>query len=783
MAKIPTADSLGVVGIRSDRPMAQIDRHAAAAMRAPAAAMADFGQAALNLGDTVAKKQQEAEDYEIEKRFIDFDLAQEKALDEAQRSAPPDGAGFTTSYRSNYDTAAREFFKDVPDRLKQKYDHRLVRRAADYEKRAHDFELRQSDSFHQDDVNTRLLDLHTATQTNPDRYRENIARGISLIDSSRLSPAAKHKLRRAYAADVEEYAIRGRIDRDDLDGVIRDLQRLPKVETPQGSSAGIERHSDGMATVSVGSGARFRVGGDYADRFAGALADLEAAGVEIKGDQSGGYANRNIRGTNKRSEHSFGRAIDINWNENAQGTKGAIDPDLARSIAKKWGLKWGGDFKNPDPMHFEIDPKAKPEARAVQAAERGGERSEEMEGASDIPAGDPDAPYRHLTPKQRSTLLNLARTARSAITQQEVNDDIERIRRTGEAPTGADGRTSIDRARRSLTRNQYETLQLRWDEARMEHEAISPLRSLSELEDESGGSEVDRHFAGLSPDEKLPEESYASRARVMDKASAAWKKIQEERRKDPALAVNHMPEVRQAFAAAGRAIPNVGIVQNENGELEISASAAPAVNAQRAQEMVIEARLEAQRKLGIPDVYRSPITRAQAEKLLDMPDPSLLDDKSFYEKLRAASDRAEATYGPRYGRQAFEFAVRFKLREKDQKEVAAGLISKMVRGEPVTQRDISRVNTLDEIAAMDSVFSDRFLPSFAMQEAARPFISPQFGREAMASIQEFAARESNRKPTKAQEQWLQDNPDQWQLFDSRFGRGAAARVLEKQPPK
>lgn len=190
----------------------------------------------------------------------------------------------------------------------------------------------------------------------------------------------------------------------------------------------------------------------------------------------------------------------------------------------------------------------------------------------------------------------------------------------------------------------------------------------------------------------------------------------------------------------------------------------------------MEARLEAQARLGIPEVYRSPITRKQAEKLLDMPDPSLLNEKEFYDKLRAAADKAEETYGPRFGRMAFESAVRFKLREKEHKEIAAGLIAKMARGEPVTQRDINRINTLDEIALMDRVFSDQFIPDFMVRETDRPFISPQFARETLTAINEFAAREVAKRPTPAQIDWVKQDPkNRAQIFDIEFGRGAWAR--------
>jgi hypothetical protein len=96
------------------------------------------------------------------------------------------------------------------------------------------------------------------------------------------------------------------------------------------------------------------VGSPYADKFKGLLDDLAAAGVKIDPRQSGGYNYRNIAGTNRLSNHAYGRALDVNWNDNARGTPGKIDPTLARTLAQKHGMVWGGDWSNPDPMHFEI---------------------------------------------------------------------------------------------------------------------------------------------------------------------------------------------------------------------------------------------------------------------------------------------------------------------------------------------------------------------------------------------------------------------------------------------
>jgi hypothetical protein len=73
-----------------------------------------------------------------------------------------------------------------------------------------------------------------------------------------------------------------------------------------------------------------------------------------------GYAYRMVRGdATKLSNHSSGTAIDLNATRHALGKVGTFPADkvpMIRALAKKYGLKWGGDYKNrKDEMHFEVE--------------------------------------------------------------------------------------------------------------------------------------------------------------------------------------------------------------------------------------------------------------------------------------------------------------------------------------------------------------------------------------------------------------------------------------------
>lgn len=73
-----------------------------------------------------------------------------------------------------------------------------------------------------------------------------------------------------------------------------------------------------------------------------------------------GYCFRNVRGsTDKLSNHSSGTAIDLNASKHPLGKVGTFPNEavpMIRALAKKYGLTWGGDYRNrKDEMHFEVN--------------------------------------------------------------------------------------------------------------------------------------------------------------------------------------------------------------------------------------------------------------------------------------------------------------------------------------------------------------------------------------------------------------------------------------------
>jgi len=82
--------------------------------------------------------------------------------------------------------------------------------------------------------------------------------------------------------------------------------------------------------------------------------------IDTGGLDDWGYCFRMVRGTtDKLSNHSSGTAIDLNATQHALGKVGTFEAGkvpMIRALAKKYGLTWGGDYKNrKDEMHFEVN--------------------------------------------------------------------------------------------------------------------------------------------------------------------------------------------------------------------------------------------------------------------------------------------------------------------------------------------------------------------------------------------------------------------------------------------
>ena len=89
------------------------------------------------------------------------------------------------------------------------------------------------------------------------------------------------------------------------------------------------------------------------------LDESERRGYRFSPARCGGYVNRPIRHTSKPSNHSWGLAVDLNWDSNPETFDGEVHTNLPGWLVALWnryGFAWGGHYRNKhkDPMHFEF---------------------------------------------------------------------------------------------------------------------------------------------------------------------------------------------------------------------------------------------------------------------------------------------------------------------------------------------------------------------------------------------------------------------------------------------
>ncbi len=176
---------------------------------------------------------------------------------------------------------------------------------------------------------------------------------------------------------------------------IEDVQRAIR----GGGGGAAAQQSDAMApagtptsaagateVVTSSTGVKFRVAAAHVENFRGFIKDYEAAGGKI-GD-GGGLSGR----PGNASYHPLGRAIDVNQSSRniiSSGLPGGIKQE--EELAKKWGLRAGSQFRNPDRGHYEVN---SAEAARVARVEQGLEPDRPFAGAPAVQTKDGSG-YKH----------------------------------------------------------------------------------------------------------------------------------------------------------------------------------------------------------------------------------------------------------------------------------------------------------------------------------------------------------------------------------------------------
>lgn len=787
------------------------------------------GNAIAGLGGTIQAKIDEGDDYDAQKKIIDFDLAQEKRLRDAQHNAPPGGEGMTQAYREQYDNDARALMEQIPKRLRPKVDEVLVKKGAHYEDQAYKFELNERDRFHVDDVKGKVQELLNDTTANPDAHNNNRERGIALLQASKIPQRFKLKTIRDFQSDNEETAVRSILEKlKDPTAPVEELQKLrdavrkaPEAswrklgdndqgtDAPKGTVDFIKREEGSKdngwdvrqysGPYGVKRGPNERLTLDEAEkRLNKEVAEVTTAldskiKVPITPEQRTALTSLfyNI-GTGKGRVDQVADMINNGALDRVPGwikqyqrdADGKYLPGLAERRSREAALfaqgtrsgtkeSAGGDVKIASADG--TAPLGKVENGELPAA---GETNDQgnVDGAPKKPidenSDEPfpvagDVPYQNLSVKARRTLGNVIGTALRARVERDANDDIERLRRGQKLEVDANGMTSIDRAARNMFGHQAKLIVDKAKAAQFEHETLAPIRELSDDEQQAWAARTWTR----AEEGKVPLKEAAA---IEKKQQSRINQNQKMRKTDPAAAVSGYP-VEDEDGVKEQPLPNVK-------------AALKSIKEARAADVVTGA--DGQRRPVGP--AKQPMTPQQewdtvfTARLADQ--ATIMPDRPFDQKILTKIEAERLLQMPKNGEGMDDRTYRKKLEEatdraeqtygkKWAKKAIEDAIHFQLHGDSGDQKNI-KARVIRKLSAGEDVKAELGQLN-ALSQIDR------LGRPAAGIAPVVAPSDMSRPflsnpgigPTPDQEAILRKYPQSVGVFDQLFGPGAGARVL------
>lgn len=359
--------------------------------------------------------------------------------------------------------------------------------------------------------------------------------------------------------------------------------------------------------------------------------------------------------------------------------------------------------------------------------------------------------YALLSPLERAEFLSRAelshRTkfeAHREQLKQQLDDDVESIRRTGQASA-----PDLALARRVLEPNQLNSYFLNRQEAQLEYNALNDLPALRT-------DQIHGRLAEIAP--KPGEANFEMKAKVYDKAQKMAENLIEWRDVDPARSVDMLPEVKAAAEGATANPGDPAAIQN-----------------------LARARIEAQAKTGVPEDRRSPITKSEA-KILMAPTRGL-DGKSLTDAMTGVIDKLEQQYGP-YAAAAGVAAVEQVVHNRDLAEQIERQITRTLQGLSPSAEISNRIRWLNENGAAERAF-EAFgnTRQFPTANAFRN-VGDRLGDDSPGAAYQGDpnAYFGLPKPSATAIAALKGNPATASQFNQIFGPGAAEAVLADPNP-
>lgn len=345
-----------------------------------------------------------------------------------------------------------------------------------------------------------------------------------------------------------------------------------------------------------------------------------------------------------KSEHNKGFAADLAFD--GAGTTAKLSP--AGQAAMQWAhanaSKFGLVFPlGNEPWHVEA------------AGARSGA------AGSQIAGGTPDPRFSSITLDQQESLLRQAEAGaaiyRGQVTSQ-VRDDLASMEQTGQGLSSL----SADRVKSALGDDAANAWMRQRQLAQTFHDSTADFASLPD-------DLIQKRVAGLAP---VPgQDGFVDAQHSYGKAAQAAEAVIQQRQTDPAAAVSSDHDVQKASNTASMRSP-------------------------ASYQDLVNARIAAQTKIGIPQAMQSPMTWQESQTLLAPLIKALPGQQK--EALQQVVQQVSSLYG-NHADAAMAYMMGQYKADAAQKAIVGSILRKVGLGQPITRDDARQFDDAQKDAA------------------------------------------------------------------------------------
>lgn len=740
-----------------------------------AAAIADIGGSVANAGARILYQEnqqaQKLENFKTEQAFVRFQTEQSEVLKKRVQEAPdglPDlAAGFE---KDVIVPKSAEFLNNtVPERLRPEYDERIKtwREKAAYT--AAETEYTGRNAYFKSTIEKSVGEVAAGVNLNPDNLSQARDSVFNQIDNTTLPSAEREALKSRYGLVIANAAI---------DGLVK-ANRFDDARTLSTTIAGTNKEAPG-AIDNEGKRGDARNAIIKASNDAGFDPQTAIMVSHLEAGLNPDAANpkSTARGLFQfREKERQQRGLDENATVEQQAQAGvALLKERAAELTKA-GIQ-------PTPFnlymaHFQGVGGAKALLKADGSADleetldavRPGWKNKDGKGYGEVvmDANNLDdmtvGEFRSKIEKRvtggmvAASLGGLGWHERKAIEsktetliEQKENDDKKENRETARrtaakiqddlASISATGKELVDP---DLTENRVSEL-LGKDKAAawmQQREAARRLHAQTSDFESIPATEIEERLAKLAPE--AGKEGFATAQEAYELAAKKATKVLKMREDDPANAVNNDPDVLAARKAYNPQQPNAGVA-------------------------LVEARLAAQERVGLPALARSPVTNAEARSLGAGLEGGL--PTQTRERIEGLLTGLQATYG-KHADEVLVAVMGQVTKNKELAEQVAGMAKKFARGQQPAVSDAVKLDTTTDAANASRGMSGFDMAQVALDQQADAATAANANFTSKREIPEFKPKQ----PITAEAiRGLLDDPATAPAFDETYGSGAAAHV-------